>query len=398
MDTASRHGKRGRMGERGQMLTVVGLALVVLLGAAALAVDVGYLRYEQRIQQTATDSAAIAGASELQYPSANDVTTAAKHDSALNGYTDSAGGVTVTVRNAPTTGPYSGNASAVEVLITKTYPLFFEKVLNVSVQCVQTRAVGILASGNSNCIYVMNGPATMNSSTINAPSCGLIDNGALTMNSSNVTLSSIGATGTITANSNTYGNSVRPVHASAPSDPCPNLSGCAYLAANPPATTPCGFNSLTQNSWTGTLSPGIYCGGLTLNSSTVTLNPGVYVLAGGMTANSTSFTGTGVTFVVPSGSVTANSATFNLTAPTTGNTKGILFYQPSSNTSGATLNSSSGPGLAGALYFPSAPLTANSSFGTWLTIVAGQLTMNSATVSVPANAALPGSQKVALAE
>ena len=51
--------------------------MVVLMGAASLAVDVGYWRYQQRLEQSAADSAAIAGATELAYTAAN-VATAAK--------------------------------------------------------------------------------------------------------------------------------------------------------------------------------------------------------------------------------------------------------------------------------------------------------------------------------
>ena len=67
---------------------------VVLMGMTALAVDVGYWRNQQRLEQTAADAAAIAGADELGYPALADWSTAAKNDAAANGFTDN-GGVTV---------------------------------------------------------------------------------------------------------------------------------------------------------------------------------------------------------------------------------------------------------------------------------------------------------------
>jgi hypothetical protein len=49
MDSRSMPRLFGRQGERGQVLPLAGLAMFVLLGAAAMAVDVGYLRYRSGI-------------------------------------------------------------------------------------------------------------------------------------------------------------------------------------------------------------------------------------------------------------------------------------------------------------------------------------------------------------
>src|ERR1700730_16973796 len=80
--------------ESGQALVAAAFGLVVLLGAAGLAIDVGYLRYERRLQQSAADSAALAGAAES---AAGNATSAALGDSSLNGFTDDVNNVTVTV-------------------------------------------------------------------------------------------------------------------------------------------------------------------------------------------------------------------------------------------------------------------------------------------------------------
>src|SRR5580704_6808961 len=50
--------------ESGQALLAAAFSLIVLLGAAGLAIDMGYLRYQKRLQQSAADSAALAGAAE----------------------------------------------------------------------------------------------------------------------------------------------------------------------------------------------------------------------------------------------------------------------------------------------------------------------------------------------
>jgi hypothetical protein len=58
-----------RAGERGQVLVLVILFLVVLLGMAAMVVDVGYAYYAHRSLQASADAAALAGAQELPDPS-----------------------------------------------------------------------------------------------------------------------------------------------------------------------------------------------------------------------------------------------------------------------------------------------------------------------------------------
>src|SRR5579885_2109587 len=172
MELGSKHGRKAREGERGQVVPIVALALFVLFGAAAMAVDVGYLRYMQRIEQNAADSAAIAGANEIPY---NDVTTAAKADAASNGFTDDGTNVIVTVNNPPSSGSYSGNTSAVEVIVKAKHAMFFEKIFGTSSSWVSARSVAIFGSGNGAgpCIYALQNDIDMNSTTINAPSCGI---------------------------------------------------------------------------------------------------------------------------------------------------------------------------------------------------------------------------------
>lgn len=55
-------------GERGQALVIVVLFLVVLLGMAAMVIDVGYAYYAHRSLQAQADAAALAGAQELPDP------------------------------------------------------------------------------------------------------------------------------------------------------------------------------------------------------------------------------------------------------------------------------------------------------------------------------------------
>ena len=376
--------------ERGQMLPLIAILLAVLMGFAALSVDVGYLRYQQQRQQSATDSAAIAGAAELTYSTAAaDVASAAEADATTNGFTGSST-TTVTVSNPPATGAHTSNTSAVQVVISTTQPSDFSAVLGRGPNVVQTTATAAAGSNGSGCIYALGTTqtTTVNSGIINAPTCGMVIDGNVTFNSSNITMSSIGVAGSITANSPTYGDAT-PMKSIAVSDPCPSLVGCAYLKDDPPATSPCKFTNYTANSATITLVPGVYCGGVTFNSSHVTMSPGLYVISGAFTNNSSTITGSGVTIYQNSGRMTLNSGTFTVTAPTSGNTKGVLVYQPPSNTNVPTFNSATAS-ISGILYFPSVNFTLNSGSNISVMIIALSLTMNSGDFSMPDGPDFPG--------
>ncbi len=61
-------GRKDPRGERGQALVIVVLFLFVLLGMAAMVIDVGYAYYAHRNLQADVDAAALAGAQELPDP------------------------------------------------------------------------------------------------------------------------------------------------------------------------------------------------------------------------------------------------------------------------------------------------------------------------------------------
>ena len=85
-----------RRGEEGQTIIMVAYGLTLLMLAAGLGIDMGYLRYQMRRQQTAADSAAIAGAAEINF---GDVTQAAQTDASINGYTNGSNNVTLSPGN-----------------------------------------------------------------------------------------------------------------------------------------------------------------------------------------------------------------------------------------------------------------------------------------------------------
>jgi hypothetical protein len=392
--------ERTHRGERGQIIPLVALALAVLMGAASLAVDVGYWRYQERLQQAAADSAAVAAAGEIDY-GAGGVATAAAHDATLNGFTDDGGvNVKVTVNYPPASGGYNGNASAVEVIVQKKQPGFFAKALGMSSQWLSARAVGLVSTADRNCIYGLattGTPILFNGSTVNAPRCGIVSNHDMTINGATVTAWGIGYANTDIDNGSTY-HEAHPAHALAASDPCPSIPGCAYLKAHPPTSGACMSPTVYNGLATATLQPGRYCSNVIVNGCTnVVFNAGVYDFDAGITMNGvTNITGNGVTLYNNSGQLTINGSNISLKAPASGNTEGVVIYQNPADTNAFIANGSGG-GYAGMVYAPNSTLTINGTLSQWLLMVGANVVINGSGTNVP-DAAFPGWGRAVLAE
>jgi len=107
--------------EAGQVLPLLVLALVALLGFAALALDGGNLYTEQRRAQAAADNAVMAAAYQQMSGITVTVTLAdaAISNAATNGYTPGAR-TSITFYRPPVHGAYIGNKLYMEVVITQT--------------------------------------------------------------------------------------------------------------------------------------------------------------------------------------------------------------------------------------------------------------------------------------
>ena len=105
-------------GRSGQILMLATIAMVVLLGFSALAVDIGLLYSTRRRMQTAADAAAFAGATALR--DGQDYSKAADDVSSFIGFTNSQNNVAVTVSEPTLPSPYPSGVTYVEVDITQT--------------------------------------------------------------------------------------------------------------------------------------------------------------------------------------------------------------------------------------------------------------------------------------
>ena len=387
-------------GESGQTILIVALALVVLILAAGLAIDIGYMRYQKRLVQMAADSAAIAGAANMIAGAADVNCTGAAcasgeagTNSWYNGFNPSSAGTTITVSSPPADGAYAGIASYVEASITQNVPMFFVKALGSSFASFPVTARAVAYPGPSpSCIYGLNSISTGGANTaIYANYCVLADSGNF-CDFDSVILDSLGAVyaGSLTCDQGPFVNSSPQPQPGAPAgNPLP------YLLNNTPSAPsgPC----------SDTFCPGIYPNGInivgTSPQTSITFGPGTYVLGGnGLSiSGSGTVTGTGVTFYTngngafsinaasdyaadtcpPPGVLPTNTVgmTVQFSAPTSGSEAGILLIQDDSQPGSAppsaiTLNNGdtcyvNGRNLAtssrlwGILYMPSTQLTLN---------------------------------------
>jgi hypothetical protein len=275
----------------------------------------------------------------------------------------------------------------VQVVVSQKQPAFFGATLGFTSQWVSARAVAVESILTRNCVYALSttgNAITVNGANWNAPNCGMSSNSGLLVNGSTVADAFIGYVGALTSTGSTFPDA-QPALAVAQANPCPSIQGCAYLAANPPASGSCQPASY-NGGYSATIPAGRYCTQLIVNGVTnVRFSAGLYEFDAGLTINgASSVSGTGVTFYNGAGTsqIVINGSSVNLSAPTTGNDAGVLIYQNPSNTSSFTINGS-GAGLAGLLYFPTANVTANGSLSKWLLVVASTVLINGSGVNVP---------------
>lgn len=376
-------------------MPLVALCLIVLFGFAALAIDAGYLEYKQRLQQTAADSAAIAGGWALI--GGADVTTAAQRSTAANGFTHDGTTVIVSATTPPATGPNTGNTSAVEVHVTANYPAIFSGIFGRSQNAVSTRAVAVVQNNPAGpCIWALAGDFSDNQGSVNGP-CGILVSKDVQNNGATMTIPSIGAEGHV---SNSPSGVVVSEGIPPFNDPCPTIPGCKALTALFPLGSTPGAGPYVTCSKTAPTSGSSLIGGCYPSmSGTFNLAPGLYIVQGDFSATLTCTTcisgdgGAGVTIVV-GGKVNLNGSTTAIIAPpnfhgagnasvTTAGAPGVLIYQTSTSTNPENFSAQS---LLGMLYVPRAHINLNGGRST-LTItyvVAADIVANKADIGISA--------------
>lgn len=393
--------RQAKGGERGQLVPLLGIGIVALLGMTALSVDLGYYRYQQRAEQSAADSSAIAGAIRLNYPNAVNsdsptMVARAVASSAPYGYVDdsTAANVVAVSTNPPTptrpgATPYPAN-TAVEVVIKKLQPNFFSAIFG-SQTTVGARAVAVAVVDKSSCLYQLQTGANSGFLTFkgNKPfdlrHCGVSangpidDGGSFTSTTTTVehldTINNIPAPPTIT--------SVLP---RAVTDPCFKILSCKYLStqqpfqATPPNPIDASVTSIVNPNTTNPYANPVYV--TNCCAAATTFPPGIYYVYQGNQTTMGPLYGTGVTIVNVDGNLNEGglgTGASTITAPTTGPTAGMAYYHPASAVNqGCTLNGGGNNTslFAGIFYSPNSQCTINGGTVTFSYVVIGSLRDN----------------------
>lgn len=352
----------------GNVLVIVAIGTTSLVGAAGIGVDtVQWYLWKRQLQQ-AVDSGAMAGALSLY--GGQSFGQPARDEVGRN-YT---GAFTITaLRNPPTTGAYSGDTGAVEVIATTTQRLPFSSLFLNIPPVIQVRSVASTVASGKYCVISLadsgtgvevQGSARVDlgcGTSANSPGGIAVDLSGSSLLQSNP-ISAVGGIDYAARNINPgttllpYGLPVR--------DP---LAGRGLTVPTSPAT--CTTQSgRVQPSETVTLNPGRFCSGMDLRG-TVTLNPGVYIIDGdSLTINSGAVvTGDGVTFVL-TGSNASDIATLSIngdadveiSAPDEDENAtwaGILIYQDPMGPATHSVNGGSELKFEGIVYMPTADLS-----------------------------------------
>ncbi|MEO8594343.1 MAG: pilus assembly protein TadG-related protein [Candidatus Solibacter sp.] len=387
---------RSKRRASGFVLVTMVVAIPLLLACVGLAVDTGYLHLVKSRMQTAADAAALGGVQENAQSGSANLVAAAKGDAALNGFTDAQNGVTITVNRPPTSGFYTADASAVEVLISQNVKILFMSVLGFTSVTVTSRSVAHQGPG-TNCLYTLE-PSASSAFSISGGATLAVGCGIMVNSSSATALTATGGARVTATAINVVGGYSSGGGASLSPTPVTHVAnnGDPLAYVTPPAVGACWQNNWTaSNGVTKAITQGVYCGGITMNGgSTVTMSPGTYILLGGglHVSNGARLTGTGVTFYItggtghPYGPVTLiGGTTLHLSAPTSGPLAGILFFQDRSIASPAASAFAGGTTITfdGALYFPTSLLSYTGGASSHYTILvsktvifSGGITMN----------------------
>ena len=363
--------KRLRGDQQGNLLLMAGAALTGLVGAAGIGVDtVQWYLWKRQMQQT-VDTGATAGAIAMSFGRDHDATARSELARTANTtYTVEA------IRTPPTSGAYSGDTGAIEVIATTSRKLPFSSVFLATAPTIRTRAVATAVAVGAPCVLALaedgTGVEVFGGADVgldcpvasNSPGGVSVDVGGTSFLDSDLIMSVGGidySSGNLPADAAIvpYGLPVE--------DPLAGRT-LTYSSAS------CDYNNYgVQPSDNVIANPGVYCGGMKLQGK-VRMKAGLYIMKSGTFqvnsgADVSLFGDGGVTIILTGknantvATVSINgSAKLDLKAPTSAENAtwaGILFYQDKMGDATHTINGGANIDLEGIIYMPTGDLTYN---------------------------------------
>lgn len=408
-------GRQFGRNRRGSIALWVAVSAPALMMTTGLGLEVGTWAVTKTELTVAADAAAAAGAIAYgKTASAQTAAGTAANVAELNGVAGAAarqwasstqtltdGSMTAKVG----TGITNSSRTAVTVTVSRTLPASFSGFLldsssrTITVSSVAEVWSGTATTGSGACVLALDGSATnaikvANMGMITATGCGIYANSnastAIYLNSGTIKGDTVGAVGGI-AKSNSGSNTFSPwpasPYGSAQANPFTAMatpSPGTYTCHTPPSTS---YSSTPRQQ-----TPGVYCGDTSFggNGTSDQFAPGIYYILNGNLnfKNANILPATDVSFVLigttPGALNYGNSSNteIQLSAPTSGPTAGILFWQTcgSSGTSPAsTISEGSTLTVSGSIYLPCGALSVsnhiylNTASGSTMRVVANTI-------------------------
>jgi len=406
---------------RGSVALMVGLMAPVLFMMLALSIEIASWALADLDLQRAADVAAWAGATQYATSSSAQTATSVAADVAeING-----------VAGAPPTRSWNSTTlMTTDNLITaqlvtglrnsgdKAIKVTAQKIINKTFAGIFPSAQGAVTVTAVAVAEVLPAPSCVVALSTSASDAIDVNNGgAITATQCAVTSNSSSSTAIYVAGGSISGTSVNAAGGFSVSNGgtvSPSETANAAAAANPyaaltaPTAGSCSYTNASfataDTAYAFTQSANVFCGNTTIggNASTDTFAPGIYYVTNGNLTfnNATVTTASGVSFVLTGtspGAVTwtnNSTAPTTITAPTTGATAGIVFWQTCPSSGTAPANSMAGSAytlyLSGAFYAPCGAL--NISNGVTLANVSGDsMNVVALTVSVVGGGAIDAS-------
>lgn len=360
----------GRSGN-GAVAIQAAILAVVLIGMSALGVEIGFIYFKQRQMQSVADAAATGGAAAIG-DAVPDPTGEARSIAGHLSFHNGVNGVSVTVNHPPLHGTHVGDTNSVEVIVQQPQTLRMADLVTSwygSGPLTWTVSASAVATANASgtaCIVALD-PSDCSTPAINIRNNAIIqpapcaNHCGVAANSSCSNALSVSNNAQINAPVFVHGKWVlgnnaklncTPKTQGAPTVTDP-YAGVVFSAVGLAPRIQPGGNSPYN------LVPGNYSAGLNYGNNVV-LNfaAGVYYvgtrlsLGNSVTVNATA----GVTIVINGNYAmnVGNNAIINITAPTTGATKGIAIASIRTATSTVTqlFSNNTTLNVSGAIYFP----------------------------------------------
>jgi len=358
-------------------LTLTAVLLPMILGFAGMGLDATSWYMHKRTVQNLVDMAAIEAVHSANY--FEDGALAAQVNNFLSDKGLDSGRDTLSLTSPPLAGDYAGRTGFTEIILRREVPLNFMNAFYAisgeeAAVFVSSRSVaGTLIIG-AQCIVALDPSANralnFSGNTQVSAGCGVASNSTSTEaiylgGTAELTAALAMAVGDIEVGGGATLTTVSPPQSFSQSITNP------YEALDIPASGACDYTGTTRARDYDILTPGRYCGDIIIQGDDVVFDPGIYIIDGGdFSSNANAeFYGNGVTFIL-TGSTAADVGTVNmngnteaeLSAPTSGDYQGILFFQDpiaDYRATTALFNGGSELSLDGVLYFPSGDIAFN---------------------------------------